>query len=278
MFWEMKTRYLILYNILAIIVMVVALLFIDSYLFTVSDDAVNTIFMAILYIIVPVLYFGYYFRKQNRPVQGILFTAGMKEWIPRLAVLVFILIAFSLSVFWLQLAALMPIAPWLVELFMEPVPMTTSPGFLVLEILFLAVIGPIAEEFMFRGVLLNRMIRKTSMWGGILISSILFGVLHADVLGAFMFGVITSLLFIKTRNLLVPVMLHIFNNSLAVLAAYVAPTFPEALALLEPADIYEKALPNAAVLIIASILLGLFLTRLVRSMKPAKRSGQPSVS
>lgn len=278
MFWEMKTRYLILYNVLAFIAMVIIFIFADLYLFTLNDNLFSVIFQTVLYIVVPVLYFGYYFRKQNRPVQGILFTKGIKEWIPRLAALVLVLIAFSLSVFWLQLFALMPIAPWLVELFMEPVPLATTPLYLTLEILFIVLIGPIAEEFMFRGVLLNRMIRKTSMWGGILISSLLFGVLHADVLGAFMFGVIASLLFIKTRNLLVPIVLHIFNNALAVLLTFVAPTFPEALALLEPADIYDKAVPNAIVLIGASILLAVMLTRLIKSMKPKEQDEQPTFS
>ena len=269
MFWEMKTRYLILFNVLAAIALTIGLIAIDLSVATVSPEVVSLAMYIALYIAVPVPYFWYYFRKQGRSIRQVVFTDGVKDWIPRLLGLVIVLIAFSLSVFWLQLFALMPVAPWLVELFMEPVPLAQSPLFLAVEVLFLAVIGPIAEEFMFRGVLLNRLIRKTSMWGGILISSLLFAVLHADILGAFLFGVIASLLFIKTRNLLIPILLHIFNNTLAVLSALVAPTFPEALALLEPADVYEKALPNAIVLITASAVLAALIMRLVRSMKPS---------
>ncbi len=272
----MKARYLILSMVSAVIFLIFALtVFSRPSPMTLeapaplSMETVNFLIYFTLYIAVPVPYFWYHFRKQGRSVRQVVFTEGIKDWIPRLLALVLVLIAFSLSVFWLQLFALMPVAPWLVELFLEPAPLSQSPVYLVIEVAFLGVIGPIAEEFIFRGVLLNRLIRKTSMWGGILISSMLFGALHADILGAFLFGVVASLLFIKTRNLLVPILLHIFNNLLAVLSAFAFPAFPEALALLEPSDVYDKALPNALLLLAASVALGVLLKRLIRSLKPS---------
>jgi ABC-type nickel/cobalt efflux system permease component RcnA len=142
--------------------------------------------------------------------------------------------------------------------------MPENPVYLVIMLISIAIIGPIAEEFIFRGVLLHRMMKKTSMWGGIIISSILFGILHADVFGAFIFGVIASLLYIKTRNLLIPILLHIINNSIAVIWMYVAPTWPK-WGIMNSSELYEKALPNI-VLVISSILIGWVIVRLVKGL------------
>ena len=65
--------------------------------------------------------------------------------------------------------------------------------YLLIEIVMITILAPIVEEFFFRGVILQRLIKKTSIWGGILISSLLFGILHADIIGAFVFGVIAAL-------------------------------------------------------------------------------------
>jgi membrane protease YdiL (CAAX protease family) len=148
----------------------------------------------------------------------------------------------------------MPIAPGLVDFFLEPITMPESPIYLAITIISIALIGPIAEEFIFRGMLLHRMMKKTSMWGGILISSTVFGILHADVIGATLFGIITSLLFLKTGNLLIPILLHIFNNSIAVLLTFIAPNWPS-WAVGDKSDIYSHILPNSIVLAISSILV-----------------------
>ena len=77
--------------------------------------------------------------------------------------------------------------------------MPESGVFLVIEIVMITILAPIVEEFFFRGVILQRLIKKSSVWGGILISSLIFGILHADIIGAFLFGVITALIVITNR-------------------------------------------------------------------------------
>lgn len=86
---------------------------------------------------------------------------------------------------------------------------------------FLAVISavifaPIVEEFIFRGYLLNRWSLKLGAMPAILLSSGLFAFLHSDMLGAFVFGVVLCLLYMKTRSLIGPILVHIVNNLIAV--------------------------------------------------------------
>ncbi len=261
MFEEMKTRYFIGLLLLWLVSFGIAAIF-----FPYTDDFVEAGLTLILYVAVPVIFFTYYFRKQDVSVREVVFRQGAGSWLPSLVGLVVLSIAFSLSVFWLQLYALMPIFPGLVDFFLEPIPFPESPIYLVITIISIAVIGPIAEEFIFRGMLLHRMMKKTSMWGGILISSILFGILHADIIGATIFGIITSLLYLKTGNLLIPILLHIFNNSIAVILSFVAPSWPT-WAVAEKSDIYTYILPNTIVLGISSILVIWVVVRLARGVR-----------
>jgi membrane protease YdiL (CAAX protease family) len=94
----------------------------------------------------------------------------------------------------------------------------------VLSFVSLVILAPILEELAFRGVLLHRWSQKWGMTSAILISSLLFGVAHPDVIGAFAFGVAMSIIYLKTQTLIVPILCHAFTNIIAILseAGYIA--------------------------------------------------------
>lgn len=86
-----------------------------------------------------------------------------------------------------------------------------------LSVVIAAVIfAPVVEEFIFRGYLLNRWTLNLGVVPAVLLSSALFAFLHADMLGAFIFGVFQCLVYMKTRSLVGPIIVHFVNNVLAV--------------------------------------------------------------
>ncbi|MCQ2084243.1 MAG: CPBP family intramembrane metalloprotease [Bacteroidaceae bacterium] len=92
----------------------------------------------------------------------------------------------------------------------------------VAGVLSVAVIGPISEEILMRRIVLRDMESLTgSTWAGILISAAIFAIIHinpAQVLFAFPAGVLLGWIYCKTGSLLVPICIHILNNSLSVLS------------------------------------------------------------
>ena len=74
---------------------------------------------------------------------------------------------------------------------------------------------PIYEEFLFRGLLLHKWSQKWGVMRGIVFSSLAFGVLHFDLLGAFIFGYVMCVLYLWTKTLLVPILAHALNNFIA---------------------------------------------------------------
>jgi uncharacterized protein len=86
---------------------------------------------------------------------------------------------------------------------------------LFLKKLNLLLIAPFVEEFMFRGLILNRWIEKWGLKIGIASSSILFGINHGiNFLGASVFAVIMALVYLKTRSLWTPIICHVIHNTL----------------------------------------------------------------
>lgn len=271
MFEEMKIRHFLIWSTVGFVGTIVWFLQlpIDAY----TGDLIVQVMM---YVVVPGWFFSYHFQKQQVPLSHVVFVKGVKQWMVTLLGLVVLIISFSFGMMWLQMLVLLQVAPWLVDLILQPVPLPDNLLYLAMMAVILSVIGPIAEEFIFRGLLLKRLIRKTSMWGGVLISSLLFGVLHADIVGAFLFGVIASLLYLRTGNLLIPILLHIFNNTIAMLLMFVPSDQPQWLALMDSSDIYENAVPYGVVLAISSLVMVWAIFRLAKGFgeKEAERENE----
>ena len=89
----------------------------------------------------------------------------------------------------------------------------------VMGFLAICIIGPVMEEIMMRRVILTEMSKLTnSMWGGIIISALMFAVIHLNpiqVVFALPAGIILGWLYCKTGSLFVPICLHILNNTIS---------------------------------------------------------------
>ncbi|EJV55933.1 CPBP family intramembrane glutamic endopeptidase [Bacillus cereus] len=84
---------------------------------------------------------------------------------------------------------------------------------IVIYILSVAIIVPIKEEIMYRGILYRFLKRKHGFIIGIIISSILFGFLHVGFpITAMIMGIVFVVLYQKTHSIIPSIILHIFWN------------------------------------------------------------------
>lgn len=88
-------------------------------------------------------------------------------------------------------------------------------------IIAIALIGPITEELIFREAIIGSLLRhRVHRWQAILISATLFGLIHinpAQVPFAIAMGVILGIIYTKMGNIVLTSIIHIFNNTLAVI-------------------------------------------------------------
>ena len=85
----------------------------------------------------------------------------------------------------------------------------------LMGILSTAVIGPILEELVFRGIIYNNLKKSFSIKNALLILSLMFAVYHFNLvqgLYAFLFSIIITYYYEKTDNFLVPMFIHIVGN------------------------------------------------------------------
>ncbi len=84
------------------------------------------------------------------------------------------------------------------------------------QFISIVILAPLLEEILFRGIILQRWSVKWSILSGIFFSSLVFGCLHFNFLGLFNFGLVMALLYLRTQNLFLPIMVHGLNNLIAV--------------------------------------------------------------
>jgi uncharacterized protein len=94
----------------------------------------------------------------------------------------------------------------------------------VISLLMIALLPAVFEETAFRGGLQNLLVRWFgSPWPAIILTSILFSLIHASYYGflvRFSLGVILGLLFHYSRNLWIPILFHFIFNGMQVTALY----------------------------------------------------------
>jgi hypothetical protein len=88
-------------------------------------------------------------------------------------------------------------------------------------ILTVAIVGPIAEELVFREGVCGYLARNGAKPGkAVWVSAVLFGIVHmnpAQVVVAMIIGFILGVIYIKTGNVVLTTIIHILNNSIAII-------------------------------------------------------------
>ncbi len=81
----------------------------------------------------------------------------------------------------------------------------------------LVIVAPVVEEVFFRGFLLSRWRQKYGVRRAVVLSSVVFAVLHIDFIGGVVFGTVLALIYIKTNSLIGPIIAHMANNGIVLL-------------------------------------------------------------
>lgn len=121
---------------------------------------------------------------------------------------------------WLQ--EQMPVLPNIVEAEFEMI-MQNRWGYLMVGLL-----APLVEEMVFRGAILRSLLRwKENPWVGIVISALLFALIHmnpAQMPHAFLIGLLLGWMYYRTDSIVPGVVYHWVNNTVAYILYNIYPT------------------------------------------------------
>ncbi|PER28321.1 CPBP family intramembrane metalloprotease [Bacillus sp. AFS054943] len=99
-------------------------------------------------------------------------------------------------------------------------PIVDSAGGYVYQLIMIVFIAPIIGEFVFRGFLLQRFAAKWGTSIAMIAVALLFAMLHVDFLGAALFSIVLSIIYIRTKSLLMPIAIHMLNNAFVIGASF----------------------------------------------------------
>lgn len=96
-------------------------------------------------------------------------------------------------------------------------------GPIATQVLLIAILAPISEELCFRGMLFGGLRERLPRLAAALVTGVIFGALHAltgitAVPPLMFFGFLLSLLYERTGSIIPGVLLHMLNNSVALLS------------------------------------------------------------
>lgn len=106
---------------------------------------------------------------------------------------------------------------WIYEAFAEEMKVP------IVALISISLVAPIFEEIVFRGIILDGLLIKYSPKKAIIISALIFGVIHGNFdqgVNAFLIGIILGIIYFKTKSLLPGILIHFLNNTFYFITEY----------------------------------------------------------
>ena len=101
-------------------------------------------------------------------------------------------------------------------------------GNLFLVVLYTVVIAPIAEEVVFRGVILHKASKNIPFWGANVLQAVFFGIYHQNIVQgiyAILIGLLLGLIYRRYHSILASILLHMMINAGAFLLLAIRMTY-----------------------------------------------------
>jgi membrane protease YdiL (CAAX protease family) len=108
--------------------------------------------------------------------------------------------------------SVLPVPQWLNDLFAEEI---IGAEFSLSAILTVAVLPAIFEEILCRGLVLRALLKRYSSVVSIVVSALMFGVIHLNpwqFVTAFLLGILLGWIVLKTGSIVLTVIAHFLNN------------------------------------------------------------------
>lgn len=141
-------------------------------------------------------------------------------------------------------------------------------GWFLFNVVFLAIIPAILEEFIFRGIVFNGL-KKRGVWFASLISALMFAMVHLSIsqfVYPIIMGIVFALVFNKTGSLIYSIIVHLCNNFIVVLISYISNFTGRPLAELNTSSALGIVL-SVIIAVVASVLIWLIVKF---ALKPTK--------
>lgn len=153
-------------------------------------------------------------KKSAEPAEGYIHFGTM----PVSLTILLLFITVSVGIVIDPLTNLIPIPEFMEKIFEMLLDKSTY------NLVLVVLIGPVIEEMLLRGIILDGFLRQYSPVKSIFWSSFIFGLLHLNpwqFFGAFIAGLLMGYVYWKTRSLIACIFIHMVNNGIGYIISYI---------------------------------------------------------
>lgn len=161
-----------------------------------------------------------------------------------------------------QLEKVLPPPAWFIELFTRIFENDYGVWGAVVKV---AIIAPIVEEMIFRGIIMHGLMRNYSPFTAVSVSALMFALFHLNPWqfpATFILGILLGILMLRTRNIILCILGHAINNGLVLFSIYYWGT-------IQRTDTVPQS--NTRLLIISAIVAAVTLALIFLLSRPATR-------
>ncbi len=189
--------------------------FIENYSYYVSDSGFTDFYQLLYAVFACLIFSGWFFLQFSKDPHV---TLKKNPAIGRMGILLFSIVLLTIGFQYLSnfiTSIIAGIWPWIYQDYAQLLEDAgfNNPG--VLSYIYGIIIGPIAEEFIFRGVTLHYFKRAFPFWLANILQALLFGIYHMNLMQGiytFCIGILFGLLFYYGKNLFFTITAHIIYN------------------------------------------------------------------
>ena len=126
---------------------------------------------------------------------------------------------------------------------------------LIMQIVCIAIMAPIVEELLFRGIVFNRLRKFAPIWVAVIIQALLFGLMHFNSVQSIytiFVGIVFALIYLKIKSLWAPMLAHCVYNLIPVIIVQFVQDVPDV------SDVEIEVIPVLIMMAVISCIGALF--------------------
>lgn len=145
------------------------------------------------------------------------------------------------------------------------------------NLLAVVIAAPVLEELIFRGIMLDGLLKKYSPFTAILVSSFFFALIHLNpwqFVTAMIVGMVIGWVYYHTRSLSLAILMHMVNNLFVTLLEFIYPSQDVWEGELSVVEFFGGWVPLAIITGVSLMVLGAGLFIMKREFASLKSEGK----
>jgi len=139
-------------------------------------------------------------------------------------------------------------------------------------VVLFVVVAPVVEELLFRGMLFHILASRWGVRPAMLAVAAVFAALHPNPIGMFLFSLMLSVLYLRSRSLIFPILCHMTNNAVPALILLAMPNAPNSAGAASSLASFQHGIAPA---LLATVLLGGLLVLYLERAWPGREAVMP---